>query len=312
MTSSAAARSLADDTRRPWPRGLGWAWAGAAVLVGLAGCVNTGVTDVTSGLYERFRHFQGPAGADVVTIDTALVERPAGDRYLNVGLWESADEQAIPADEKAPLEANGFRVATVGGITPDGLHRLLTSDRSCGHARRLQLHAGSPTSVRLGPDLASCTFRLEGREADTTLNDVTCTVSVTASLPGGDRVGLHCTPILEHGATTRAHVPAIDRTGWATEEQRPAERYDSLGWDVALLPNDYLVVGTSFGRTGTLGHECLVRLREPKPVQRLLVIRVARRQNVDDLGRFEDDGGGTLATPLALQAGRSVVRGSSR
>src|SRR5947199_266853 len=67
----------------------------------------------------------GPAGADVVQIDVALVERPPGDRYVNGELWQLADEQGVTLERKAVLEENGFRVGQVGGLPPAGLQALL-------------------------------------------------------------------------------------------------------------------------------------------------------------------------------------------
>ena len=55
-----------------------------------AGCLGPHADPVTA----RFAApgpFAGPAGADVVELDVFVVERPAGDAFLNRKVWELAD-----------------------------------------------------------------------------------------------------------------------------------------------------------------------------------------------------------------------------
>src|SRR5688572_25631778 len=106
------------------------------LAVCLAGCTRPEVVHTTAWL-DRLRAGAGPTGPDVVQIDVALIERPAADAYLNSGLWQFVDEQVVVLERKAVLADNGFRVGQVGGITPAGLHDLLTSERSCANPRRL-------------------------------------------------------------------------------------------------------------------------------------------------------------------------------
>ena len=99
----------------------------------LLGCLPTR----PAGEAEAVEALRPPAdGADdLVELDVVVLERPAGEHYINQELWALADEQANE-ERKALLEDNGFRVAQVGGNLPDGLLRLLEAGRSCVDPRR--------------------------------------------------------------------------------------------------------------------------------------------------------------------------------
>src|SRR5436853_4905094 len=140
------------------PQGRVLAWALLA-LAG-AGCT-TGEPARHVSWLERFYPFRGAAAADMVLMDTALIERPIGDPFIDKELWLLLDEQAIPFERKSVLEDNGLRIGQVGGTTPAGLQALLTSDKANSNARRLTLHSGKPTSVAVGPARASGSFQMD-------------------------------------------------------------------------------------------------------------------------------------------------------
>lgn len=290
----------------------------ALLAVGLSGCTNPAVVQSTAWL-DRLRGFSGPTGSDVVQMDVALIERPAGDAYLNDGLWGDADELVVAPDRKRSMKENGFRIGQIGGITPAGLQELLTSEHSCANPRRLRMHAAKPTTLYLGPPVAQCRFQLEqdGQKLSVDLDQADCTLEVVPHLTAEGRIRLQLTPHILHGPTALQPRPAPDRSGWMLQEQRGSERYDALGWEITLAANEYLVVGGRFDLPGSLGYESFVRTDGAAPVQRLLVIRAAR------LSPLEPDDSETpfigldealpsRVPPLALQAVFTTVRGSSR
>src|SRR5262245_35706778 len=95
------------------------------VLVGLAGCW-TMRSPAPPVAPEDQRASAPDAPEEVVFLDVALVESGYGDRFLEKGLWDLADEQGIGMDDKPILDANGLRVCQLGGMPPPGLHRLLS------------------------------------------------------------------------------------------------------------------------------------------------------------------------------------------
>ena len=102
-------------------------------------------------------------------------------------------------------------------------------------------------------------------------------IAVTPSLADDNKVRLSFTPQIEHGELKMSIRPAADGSGWTNTPQRITDKYGALSWEATLAPNDYLLVGCWFKSASCFGKEAFVRVDEPRPVQRLLVIRAARQ-----------------------------------
>lgn len=283
------------------------------VLGGLVGCVASPKGKPLSWLH-HFRQNALPAGPDVVEMDVAVVERPVGDRYLNEELWTFADEQVIALERKAVLEDNGFRVGQVGGITPAGLQELLTSKKSCADPRGLHLLAGKPTTLRLGTERPRVCFEVhhEGQVRPYELHSALCTLEVEPSLTPDGRTRLRFTPLVHHGQKTPTYRPAKDRSCWMVHDQRPSERFPQLGWEVDLVPNEYVVVGARFDRPGTLGYESFIGGVEAAAAQqRLLVIRTRRALPPAEPAESAAAVSAQVPRPLAYHAA-TTARGTAR
>ena len=209
----------------------------------LAGCANDLPVRSTSW-FDRWRPFHGAAAVDVVELQVSLVERPPGDAFINQELWTLADEQIIPLERKAALEANGFRVGQLGGNTPAGLLTLLTSERSNVNPRRFFLHAGQSTLVVLGPSTPRCSFQFhqDGEPANVSLEKAQCAFQLVASLVGENGIRLQFTPQVRYGEKTLVPRAAPDGSGLLLQEEWPTKTYASLGWEVTLAANQYVVV----------------------------------------------------------------------
>jgi hypothetical protein len=282
-------------------------WRG--VLVGLlaglcVGCITGDGARPASTLFGGLRPLQVPAGADIVRLDVALLERRVGDPYLNEGLWTLADEGGVPLESRAMLEENGFRIGQVGGLPPPELLALLTSERSCANPRQIRLHAGDAKDLLVGPILPVCRFQLQadGEPEAVSLEQAQLMLSVVPTLTRDGRIALHFTPQVEHGEAQLVACPAADHSGMVLQRQRAVNRYAALSWDVTLAPNEYVVVGARGERRESLGYQAFVRPQESPPVQRLLVLRASRTapgapDDTDDSIR--------RCPPVALQASSS-------
>jgi hypothetical protein len=188
-----------------------------------------------------------------------------------------ADEQAVPMEAKAVLDDNGLRVGQVGGITPPELQALLTSERSCVRSRRIQLHANNAQYITLGSAPAQCRFQLhqDRQEIPVALEKGQYTLAVVPTLTEDGRTKLRFTPQIQTGSPRLLPRPKGDGS-FEWQEQRPAENYTALSWEVTLAPNEYVLVGGRFDCPNTLGHASFIRPDEAKPVQRLLVSRMKR------------------------------------
>jgi hypothetical protein len=256
--------------------------------------------------------------AELVQLDVALLECPLQEEYLallNHTLWRYTDEQAIALEDRAALEDNGFRAGLVIGLPPTELRTLLKSERCCANPRRRLLVPGRPSPLLLGPNRPECRFQLrqpEGTRA-VELQQAQFALLVTPTLTPDGRTRLRFTPRVEHGEYLRELQVAPDRSGFTLEVKRQMETYSDLSWEVALGPNEYLVIGTWFDPNDTLGYQAFVEGGGFAPVQRLLVIRSGRSGGGIDAEIAElppADPNLTERPPaLALQATWSAVRG---
>jgi hypothetical protein len=190
---------------------------------------------------------------------------------------------------------------------------MLLSERCCVNPRHLELHAGTPRPILLGPAWTKCSFQLKQDDLLTPLelNQAQCLFEVVPTLTEDGKVRLHFTPQIRHGETTLVAEPVQHPSGerdWNLQKRQPVESYSWLGWDLTLSPSEYALVGTRFERGGTLGHRCFVNTDEDRPVQRLLVIRCGRSLPSPAV-LVEASPKGTPS--LALQASWSSARGTA-
>jgi hypothetical protein len=274
----------------------------------LAGCLSGRRADDSS---LAARRIPDAGAAEVVRIDVAVIERPAGDHYLNHGLWDLADEQAVDLEHKSALDDNGFRVGVIGGLLPADLLALLSSERSCSEPHRIQLFAGASTSLPIGPRHTHCSFTLfpGGRTIPVDLHDATCSFEVVPALADRGRTTLRFTPVVKHGGDRREPRAIRDPSGehrWNLEMQASTESYKAMSWEVTLSPEEYVVIGTRIGGDDTLGESFFLDTDSTRPKQRLFVIRTGRASP----DAAPDEIPGDKTAPLALQAGWRSARGA--
>ena len=280
----------------------------------VAGCAPGAAVRSTSWLPHR-RPFQGPTGPDVVQMRIALLECPPGEsewRYLNGELWQLADESLIDLDRRDAMAESGFRVAKLGTQPPPALLALLTSKRNNPSPRDIAFRTGDPRPLAVGPTLAHCRYR-SGRDGEpVALDQADCQFVVTAAHGADGKTVLRVTPEVRHGDAKPAYRVDEKAGSLTAQPERPAEAYPQMGWEAELALNGYLVVGGSYGRTESLGHQFFVRPDEAPPVQRLLVIQMgAPQQEAPPAGPARGAGPAARPAPLALQAALSAPRGTA-
>lgn len=287
----------------------------ALTTAALAGC--TGDRSLASLSWLRRPALLRPADGDVVQMEVALVEAPAGDRFVNSGLWTFVDEQIVAPEKLNLLENGGFRVGQAGVALPDELRELIESERSCPNIRRIALQAGGTGKLlELGPSLESCRFdpplaeeHLAERAVSAKaveLKKAQCCLLVTAALTEDGRTRLTFTPQVKHSSrSVMPWRPKADLSGWMRQGQEAVESYPALAWEMTLAPGQYALVGGRWDQPGSLGHITFVRTGEAAPVQRLLVIRTARPAAAE----FGPAESASRPPPLALHVNWRSARG---
>ena len=287
------------------------AWALVPLLVTLAGCLATDPDRDASTWTTRLRP---PLADGAVILDFALLERRLGDPYVNKELSAHTDEFIVDLEKKAALEANGFRVGQIVGMTPADLQTLLTSERWCLDARRQMAQSGKSYGRHLGPVLPHCDYDLHlGREThEIRVDRARFGLDVLPVLTADGKTRLKLTPKVETGEQVLPFAPEPDQSHWAIKVDRPAKVYPELACEVTVAPNEYLVIGAILDRPGTLGYCALVSDEGPTPSQRILVIRTNRSTRAGGTTEptLEDLARASSSPPLALQATIGAIRAS--
>ncbi len=255
--------------------------------------------------------FEGPTGANVVTLRVVVIERPIGDFALNEEIWKLADEQSLDLEHKILLHENGFRMGQFGSCPPPSLRDLLESDRSCLNPEEIYMRAGNPRTVLLGPSQSPCSFQLvsSGQATPVELDQAQCQLQIVPTLTRDGRIRLQFTPCIKHGQPAMTPGPVKDPGGtlrWEMECRQPLETYTHLSWHQTVSDSDWVVVGTWLDRKGTLGQRCFLETEAPPPVQRLLALRTFRASQPPPASK---DGLGK-SPAIAAQASLTTVRGT--
>jgi hypothetical protein len=290
-----------------------------ALLLLLVGCATTGTLDESASLRqartpaERVRASPAPLVPEGIIMDVVLLERPAGDAYINEELWCGTDEQPVPLEHKALLEDNGLRVGHLVGMTPARLQELITSQRWCVSRWRQILPPGRPTHLSVSRPVPEfrCQVVHPRKTEEVSLEQAQAFLVTVPTLSGDGRTCLKFTPQLQYGQEHQEFQAGPD--GWSLGYRRHRRTFSSLAWEVTLAPNEYLVIGAALDPPGSLGHQCFVGGDGPARVQRLLLIRTTcpapePPENAPDAPPPAAARGGPA--PLALQVDWITARGS--
>lgn len=261
------------------------------------GCLFQGGESRSAGWLDRIRG-QANAPPDGLVLRTVLIERPAGDPYLNNELWVAAG-QPVPHELSALLARNGLRVGLLSGMVPGEFDRLVTSESATVSPMLRTARPGQPKVIPVNGPLDRCAYQaihdLAASPAPVELTGAECGVSVTAYPADGGRVRLVCEPQVQHGERQGWLKPTADGTGFLRRDAKPLEAYPTLAWDVTIGPNDYLVVGAASDPSERLGQAFFFNTDENRVRQRVLVIRASRTPTAAEMGRLS-----ATPTPAAL------------
>lgn len=258
------------------------------LLAAVAGCWFARPS-TTSTWLDRLRPFSGPAGPDVVILEIAILEVPVGDTYVNQEMWTGTDEQFLPPEIRSRQEENGLRVALVHGRPPDRLQSMLSQERHNRNARQRRLRGGNASVVDLGGKREQCSFELrtDDRTQAYHLNQALCQWQLTPTIEKNGKISFRFVPQVQYYDKDR--LPSLSATSiLPLQDHRVTDSLPAIKFDVAVTPNEWIIVGARFDKPKSLGFQFFIESEGDRPVQRLLILRATRA-----------DGGGS-----ALQAGK--------
>lgn len=267
-------------------RRAGCAWA-AVICMTAAGCLphRTATPPTTARSLSP--------SADGVFVQSVLIERPVGDPLLDRELWAAGLPAARDAT-RALLSENGLRAVVLGGNLPAGFRRALASESETVNAHGLTFanrkDAVIPTAGPTDPCDYEVLTALAGKRVRVSLKQAGSGVLVRPEPTSDGRVKVWCEPQVQHGQRQDWLRPSADGTQFTVQGELPSERYPSLGFEVALAPGEYLVIGSPADDAGTLGSVMFGVEANGRPRQRVLVIRAARTGEADDLPAVPNPG----------------------
>jgi hypothetical protein len=274
----------------------------------MSGCAEPQAVRSTSW-FERLR---APGfSKNLIRLDVALLERPAGDPFLDRELWNYTDEQTVPLEQKAALDDNGFRVGQLVGMPNSKLLALLTSERSCINARTRLVPPGRAARLLLGPTLPHTEFQVKenGQTTDVALDQAQFVVEVVPTPADNGKIRLRFAPKVQHGEKVPELRPAADGFDWIFERSLPTKQFPTLTWDVSLAVDEFIVVGANSELPQSLGDRAFIQLDRSRLVQRLLVLVLrSNGSGGNEVATLEDLARRSHGPPLAEQATVSAVR----
>ena len=226
-------------------------------------------------LWDQVRGGSAPG----LVLRTALVDRPAGDGYLNAGLWAAAS-RPLPHETAALLGHNGIRVGVISGVIPGEFDALMKADAELlAHTDRT-FQPGRPRVVPVSGPAAklvlATTADLAADPVPLTLTGAECGLQITATPTATDLVKLVCEVQIQHGDSQAMLTLGADGVGFSRTEKKPLQAFPALTFELTVGPDDYLVVGPTDSPAGKLGAAFFLDSDSVRARQRLLVVRAGR------------------------------------
>lgn len=213
-------------------------------------------------------------------VEVRFVRHDPRDPAFAATLWDHVDEQALDADLRRRLEANGLRAGVVTGRLPADVAERLevaaaidpTAPEDVGLRRILRLLPGKRAEVTAATGLAELVL-LE-RDADgvhgATYRDATALVALQAWPDADGRVRVRLVPEVKHGAAQRSWVG--EEGMFRLEAGQPRRAFDTLGITARLPTDGMLLVGVAEAAGAAVG-DALLRDASASASARLLVVR---------------------------------------
>lgn len=259
--------------------GLLSAW----LILNLCGCAHPiGMGSLGLNSARRQSPLAGVEGQDAVILCLAVVERPINDPYIGTKLWDLVDEQVVPFESKSRLAENGVRVGTLSGQPPQAFLEILGSDRSCINPRQIQTRFGQVSFLNVGSvrDHISCKVSASDPIDEIDYDKATFQWEIIATRGEPGRLKIALCPLIRHGEAQMEPKAVHDKTGiltWQLQSQQQTQRLPAGALEVEVRPGEFLLVGSSGEDRTVLGGACFRQIDPRGSVQRMLIVRAARK-----------------------------------
>jgi hypothetical protein len=188
---------------------------------------------------------------------------------------------------------------------------MIANPKSATGHRQRRLYANNPAALAIhGPEpISECQVRTSLDNPATTVRheQARFNLSVTPIRASEGRITLKCAPEIEHYEKKNWLPTGAAGPGWLGN--RPAERFDKLGWEATLSPREFLVVGAHYERGNWLGNQLFVGGPERERSQYLLILRAGQLDASEAGPEILPPASRDSIAPIASQASITAARG---
>ncbi len=254
----------------------------AVLVTAVGGCLPFRGERSAQDLVKNYNPFGliTPVSKDKIVLRTVLLEQPTGDAYLTTGLWASV-LKPLPPETAALLAENGLQIGVFPSNPPaELLERLNTGTTvrpneatvGLGEAKVLPTNGPTAKATFLAfPDIGAEPTKLD-------LTNAQFGFHVTANTAENNKVKLTFEPRAQHGQRQGWLRPTLDGAGFSWLDQKEAERFPKLSFDVTLSPGEFLVIGPTERPAERVGGAWFIGGDSDLSRMRVLVVRAWRGQ----------------------------------
>jgi hypothetical protein len=232
---------------------------------------------------------------NVIDLEVYFVDRVVGDPTIGDGLWRAVNQAAGPLSTHARLRNEGIQYGVAPSSAPPALQSLIsrgfgTSSTKVTSVVNVPLINGSASPIHVGKLPGSCVVPSSGKKGvgAITVDQGECMFKVAAERLQEGWVKVAFLPQIHYGAE-RVRPTATDER-WENKNSRLIETYYDQEFSLELNTGEFVVVGLSEDRPGTLGHLFFRSGDAQSRFQRVMIVRLAGMQSVkpmrSDRGTF--------------------------
>jgi hypothetical protein len=268
----------------------------ATLLTALAGCTLNQQGLRNEGLIPQI------GGNEVVApkrcvLRVMVASQPQESAALGELVWRVADEQAIDAETRHVLQANGLRIGRISSELPTEVQAVLAGPppKKKVEAQTVVLPEGEHTLLDPTTSPSSSLSLILGQKdkaVGKVYQDARGFIRLSASFEGDDAVSLRITPELHHGPVQRGWGVAGGSTPMSpqqliTRNGQQEENFRDMACTLTLKPGQLVVLGGRHDKRGSLGD---FLFGEPdsnsdRPVQKVIFVWAGRSDSGNPEGQ---------------------------
>lgn len=275
----------------------------AAIPIALAGCLSDGNR---SRWLDPIPLLGGSTDPDTALLQYVIIERTAGTEDINRRAWDRVDEQVLSFETREALETAGLRAGTTTESAPGVLRKLIDDPRTSWGHRARTFALDKPAPLPVSGVLQRAEFSMP------TANGGTIQFNREGAVLGFDitvRRGSEGKVLCKIVPRVKYHDPSQILPADAGDRGLSTESFPAAGFELAILPTEYIVIGTDSYWEGSFGHAAFVSDKEERQVQRMLVLKATRSKSESQSQLpITTSSKQVEAPPLAVQA--ATARGA--